>query len=125
MPNRKPPQNLTERAHAWWLAIDADHHFSADPATRQLLDLAAVLQSRAEQFDSQVLREGVLLDTPRGPRLHPAVAAGARSVAQYLATLRALGLAQTPRPQHRTPGGASDLRAARRRGKNALDKYRS
>jgi len=124
----KPPPNLTERARDWWQAIDFDHDFSAAPETRQLLDLAATLQSRAEEFDAQVAREGVLLATPRGPRLHPAIAAGARSIAQYLAVLRALGLAQTAQPQHRIPGGASDRRserAARRRGSDALAKYRS
>jgi len=123
----KPPPNLTERARDWWLAIDQDHDFSSAPETKQLLDLAAVLQSRAEEFDLQVLREGTLLATPRGPRLHPAVAAGQRSVAQYLAVLRSLGLAQTAKPQFRNPGGAADrreVRASRRRAPNALDKYR-
>lgn len=127
MSNPKPPENLTARARDWWSAVDADHDFSAAPETCQLLDMAATLMARAELFDAQVAREGTLLDTPRGPRLHPAIAASARSIAQFLATLRALGLAQTAKPQFRNPGGISDrreVRASRRRAPNALDKYR-
>jgi hypothetical protein len=104
MSEHKPPSNLTPKARRWWSEIEARHGFADDPGTRRILDLAAELMSKAEQYDAEVRRAGAMVKTKNGPKTNPLIDASHKCNTQFLAALRALGLAQSGKAKAALPG---------------------
>jgi hypothetical protein len=91
----KPPERLGEVGRALWHELQSDYHI-ADIASLIVLGQACMALDRAEALGRRIDLDGEVIDTPSGPKPHPALAAEQQARALGCRLLRTLGLVFEP-----------------------------
>ena len=100
-----PPKNLSRSAKSIWKDIVSEYELE-DAAAQLLLGVALEARDRLVQAQDIIARDGLIVQTPNGPRNNPALTAEKDARNGMLASLKALNLDLEPlRDRLGRPGG--------------------
>jgi hypothetical protein len=91
----KPPERLGDPGLALWRELQADYHIT-DAAGLTVLAQACAAFDRAEGLARRIDADGEVLDSPNGPKAHPAIAGELQARALVCRLLKQLGLTLEP-----------------------------
>jgi hypothetical protein len=91
----KPPERLGEPGRILWHELQADYHIT-DAAGLTVLGQACAAFARAESLARRIDADGEVLESPSGPKPHPAIAGELQARALVCRLLKQLGLTLEP-----------------------------
>jgi hypothetical protein len=90
-----PPSGLGTVGSAVWNSVQAQYRIE-DSGGLSMLEQACRALDRAEACSDQIARDGMLIETPHGPREHPLLKHETVNRALAVRVLRQLGLSVEP-----------------------------
>jgi hypothetical protein len=94
-PTPDPPRKLGEAGHDLWRAVQEQYGIADIGGVEVLLQICLALD-RLEALAARISRDGEVVETPRGPRAHPAMRDETQLRAFVVRSVQKLGLSIEP-----------------------------